>query len=98
MASSRVGVRIRARTGWRAGDAEVLAWGESGGFTRAGLRASHEIPPREHERDGLLLDGGGLFVAHFRNCRSERRRQAKLFKCRRDKAAPAVVKLESIEL
>ena len=33
------------------------------GFAGAGLRGGHDIPAVQHERDGLLLDGRGLFVA-----------------------------------
>jgi hypothetical protein len=39
------------------------------------LRAAHEVAPREHERDGLLLDRGRLLVAEFAHHLNERRNQ-----------------------
>ena len=36
---------------------------EGGGFAGAGLRNAEHVAPRQDVRDGLLLDGGGSFVA-----------------------------------
>ncbi len=51
---------------------------EGGGLAGAGLRARHEVAPREHHRDRLLLDRRGLFVAELGDRARERRDQAEL--------------------
>ena len=38
---------------------------EGGGFAGAGLSDAEQIGTRQHDRDGLLLDGGGDCVAFF---------------------------------
>src|SRR6185437_3490172 len=38
---------------------------ERGGFPCTGLRRPDEVTPFEGERDGFLLNGGGLLVAFF---------------------------------
>ena len=47
-----------------AGQALEDGQGKGGGLACAGLGQTQHIPPREDERDGLFLDGGGRCVAH----------------------------------
>ena len=71
MASSRVGVRISARTcgrgavAGRAPAASRLEHGqdERGRLAGAGLGAGEQVTPGEHERNRLALDGSGIGVA-----------------------------------
>ena len=72
-ASSRVGSSTRARTGWRAGEVELFSC-LSRRCSRAAKRLpsfrclfgrTHHVPPRQHDGNGLCLDGRHGFVAHF---------------------------------
>ena len=71
MASSRVGVRIRARGCGRAGAPARLSLGEPldhgederGRLAGAGLGAGEQVASGQHERNRLALDGGGIGVA-----------------------------------
>ena len=49
--------------------------GERGGLAGAGLRACHEVAPREHERNGLLLYRSRLLVSEFAHHLKKRGRQ-----------------------
>jgi hypothetical protein len=40
--------------------------GEAGGLAGAGLRGAEQVASREHDRDGLKLDRGGLGIALLR--------------------------------
>jgi hypothetical protein len=64
--------------------------GEGRSLARAGLRAGHEIAPREHQGDSLLLHRGRLLIAEVGDRAYKRRDQAELFKRRRDKAVLSV--------
>src|SRR5690606_8695856 len=48
------------------GDAREDGQGERGGLARAGGGLADEVAPVENRRDGLPLDGRGLFVAECR--------------------------------
>jgi hypothetical protein len=86
-ASSRVGVRIRARTGWRAGEALWLAWQqalddrqrEAGGLAGAGLGRAHHVTALQHHGDGLGLDRGRMDVALFGQGFQDIGREAEIF-------------------
>src|SRR5688572_12514184 len=85
MASSRVGVRISARTGCRAGDGlEFVEDGEAeaGGLAGPGLGAAHDVEAGEDDRNGLLLNRGGGGVAGFGHGPEDFRPQAELRKAR----------------
>ena len=71
-ASSRVGVTMSARTGWRAGEWLPFALGgqplqngqgEAGGLAGAGLRGAEKVFAGQDDGDRLRLDGGGLGIA-----------------------------------
>jgi hypothetical protein len=51
---------------------------EGGRLAGARLGAGHEVATREHDRDGLLLDGGGLGVALVRDGAEECGREPEL--------------------
>ena len=85
MASSRVGTRIRTRTGWRAGEKLVLAWArsrsrigqdEGGGLAGAGLGGGEDVAALEDERDGRRLDRGGGRIAFLGDGAEEIGREA----------------------
>ena len=40
---------------------------ESGGFSRPGLSAAHQVSPAQDDRDGELLHGGRFTVPTFLN-------------------------------
>ena len=48
----------------RAGQDIQHRQGEAGGLAGAGLRRAHHVPAHQHERDRLLLDRGGMAIAH----------------------------------
>ena len=82
------GVRISARTGWRAGEKLVLACGaqaledrqrERRGLAGAGLGGGEEVAALEHEGDGLRLDGRRGGVALLGDGAEEIGRQAEGF-------------------
>ena len=91
IASSRVGVRISARTGWRAGDGLVFANGAS--FCRIGRPKPAVLPvpvwappmtssPCEDDGDRLGLDRGGGGVTGLGHGPENLRPQAELGKAR----------------
>ena len=86
-ASSRVGVRMSARTGWRAGETLVLAWGlrrcNSGRVNAAVFpvpvwAAGLNVLPGEDRGNRLFLDGGGLGVALLLDCPEQLGREAEI--------------------
>ncbi len=85
-ASSRVGVRIRARTrrGWPATRDCVQSLQhrqrKAGRFAGAGLGAGQHIAAFEDERNGLLLDRGCLVVTLFFDRTQQFGRKAELIK------------------
>ena len=83
-ASSRVGVTMSARTGWRRAKScvrlrrEPLQQGqrEAGGLAGAGLGGAEQVAAGEDYGNGLRLDGGGLGVALVGDCPRELGREA----------------------
>ena len=91
IASSRVGARISARTGWRAGEGLVLAYCDS--FCRIGKPNPAVLPvpvcappmtswPASIDGNGLRLDGRGRGVAGFGHGPQDFGPQAELVKAR----------------
>ena len=50
--------------------------GEAGGLAGAGLRTAQHVTAHQHEGDRLLLDWGGLLIAHLVNGAQDRLGQA----------------------
>jgi hypothetical protein len=55
---------------------------EAGGLAGAGLRGAQQVAPAQDDRDGLLLDRGGLRVTLFRDGAEQLGTQAETFEGR----------------
>jgi hypothetical protein len=51
---------------------------EAGGLAGAGLRGAEQIAAREHDRNRLRLDGGGLGIALLGDCAEQLGRKAEI--------------------
>ena len=71
-----------AGAGARAGQDVQHRQREAGGLAGAGLRGAHHVAPHQHEGNGLLLDRGGVAIAHVLHRAQHGFRQAEIGKGR----------------